>query len=521
MSLVPNIDRALDGDGRVAVDVRVAVVIPCRNEAPFVAGVLDAIRAQDVVVDEVIIVDGGSEDGTMDIVRQYAARYPDFPSRAVTAYGANIAAVLNAGISASRSDVIVRMDSHSRPAGDYVRRALQALLETDAAVVGGVWQISAGGPGRVATAIARAVAHPMGAGDAAYRLGTTRGIGRRRVDTVPFGCFRRSHWQQIGGYNEHLLVNEDYEFNYRTRQTGSEVVLDTAIRCEYFARPTFAALARQYFRYGWWKGRMLRQHPRSIRLRQAIPALFLPAWLLLIVLAAMVPTVMPAVAALLIVYATGLAVSGLHAAAGEWRLALPAAAAFLTIHVAWSAGISSFFLTGASATARRQPGGRRPRAGLTGAQLATALAAILLLGVVAPAEIATRLHAARIARAESQVRVIAAALDSARLASEAAGESGLVFVGPGASPVLPTNSGWSEVRMVGLPAAALDFTLSPDPWGNHYVVYPSPRQSGTRSAAAMSLWVLSAGPNGIVDTPFQQIPDRATLLSDDIGVRLN
>lgn len=520
MVLVPRMHRTLDTEGRVAADVRVSVVIPCRNEAPFVAGVLDAIRVQDRVVDEVIIVDGGSGDGTMEIVRQYGARYADFPLRVVTAYGANIPAVLNAGISASRSDVIIRMDSHSRPAADYVRRAVGALLETKAAVVGGVWQISAGGPGRVATAIARAVAHPMGAGDAAYRLGAPRGIERRQVDTVPFGCFRRSHWQQIGGYNEHLLVNEDYEFNYRTRQAGSEVVLDTAIRCEYFARATFAALARQYFRYGWWKGRMLRQHPRSIRLRQAIPALFLPAWLLLIVVAAMAPAVRPAVAVLLIVYAAGLAVSGLDAAAGEWRLALPAAAAFLTIHVAWSAGISSFFLTGGSATARRQPGGRRPRAGLTGAQLTMALAAILLLGIVAPAAIATRLHAARIARAESQVQVIAAALDVARLASAAAGEPGFVFVGPGADPILPANSGWSEVRMVGLPAGALDFTLSPDPWGNHYVIYPPPLQSGPRSAPATSRWVLSAGPNGIIDTPFQQAPERATLLGDDVGARV-
>ena len=170
---------------------------------------------------------------------------------------------------------------------------LQALDETDAAVVGGVWQISPGAPGPVAAAIARAVAHPMGAGDAAYRLSARREHERRRVDTVPFGGFRRSHWREIGGYNEQLLVNEDYEFNYRTRQAGGSVVLDTAIRCEYFARPSLAALARQYFRYGWWKGRMLRQHPRSIRIRQAVPALFLPAWLLLAVAAALAPVARP------------------------------------------------------------------------------------------------------------------------------------------------------------------------------------------------------------------------------------
>lgn len=268
-------------DSRGAVATSISVVIPCRNEEGYVQAVLDAIRAQDLAPDEVIVVDGGCTDRTIPLVHEYTARHPDFPLRIVPAHGATISAALNTGIAACRSDVIVRMDAHSRPAAEYLRRALDALNETDAVVVGGVWQTTPGGPGRQADAIARAVAHPMGAGDAAYRLGSRQLPGRRPVDTVPFGCFRRSHWRQVGGYNEELLINEDYEFNYRSRQCGGTVILDTTIRCEYFARPNLAALARQYFRYGWWKGRMLRQHPRSIRLRQAIPALFLPSWILL------------------------------------------------------------------------------------------------------------------------------------------------------------------------------------------------------------------------------------------------
>jgi succinoglycan biosynthesis protein ExoA len=501
--------------------VKVSVVIPCRDEAPYVGGMLDALRAQDARLDEVIIVDGGSVDGTMEAIRQYGARHPDFPLRVVTAYGANIPAALNAGISASRSDVVVRMDSHSRPEADYIRRALQALDETDAAVVGGVWRISPGGPGPVAAAIAKAVAHPMGAGDAAYRLGAGQRIGRRRVDTVPFGGFRRSHWRQIGGYNEQLLVNEDYEFNYRTRQSGGEVVLDPAIRCEYFARATFATLARQYFRYGWWKGRMLREHPRSIRLRQAAPALFLPAWLALGVMAALFPNLRPAVVALIAVYAAVLTAAGMHAAAGEWRLALPAAAAFLTIHTAWSAGISSFFLTGASALARRQPGGRRPRAGLTGAQLFAALSAILLFSVIVPWNVASRVNRRRIARAEADVRAIAASLRTADAGPRGGFEPEAVLVGPGANPQIPPESDWQNVLAISAAAVHPDLALKADPWGNHYVIFPWPDEPGGASGPRVARWVLSAGPNGIVETPFRQGLEHAALSGDDIGVRLN
>lgn len=511
--------QTLNSRRRAGVDVQISVVIPCRNEAPYIAGTLDAVRAQDCAIDEVIIVDGGSVDGTMDVVREYGARHPDFPMRVVTADGANIPAALNAGISASRSDVIVRMDSHSRPASDYIRHALRALDETDAAVVGGVWQILPGGPGSVAAAIAKAVAHPMGAGDAAYRLGASGGIERRQVDTVPFGGFRRSHWEKIGGYNEQLLVNEDYEFNYRTRQAGGSVVIDTAIRSEYFARPTLAALARQYFRYGWWKGRMLRQHPRSIRIRQAVPALFLPVWLLLGVAAALFPVVRPVSAALLAAYVVALTMAGIHAAAGRWRLVIPAAAAFLTIHSAWSAGISSFFLTGASAIARRQPGGRRPRAGLTGVQLVIALSFILLLSVIVPWNIASRVHRGRIARARADVAAIAASLRT----GGAGYPPDAILVGPGANPEIPQGSDWRQVIAISASAAHLDLSLAPDPWGNHYLIYPTPAGPGATHPPppGIARWVLSAGPNGIVDTPFRQAPDRAALGGDDIGVQLN
>jgi GT2 family glycosyltransferase len=514
----------LDFRKLAGVSVQVSVVIPCRNEAPYVAGMLDALRAQDGAIDEVIIVDGGSVDGTMEVIREYGARHPDFPLRVVTAYGANIPAAVNAGIAASRSDVIVRMDSHSRPAADYVRRVLLALDETDAAVVGGVWQISPGAPGQIAAAIARAVAHPMGAGDAAYRVGASREHQRRQVDTVPFGGFRRSHWRQVGGYNEQLLVNEDYEFNYRTRQAGGRVLLDTAIRCEYFARPSLAALARQYFRYGWWKGRMLRQHPRSIRIRQAVPAMFLPVWLLLGVAAALVPAARPVVATLLAAYFAVLTAAAVHAAARDtsrWRLVIPTAAAFLTIHSAWSAGISSFFLTGASALARRQPGGRRPRAGLTGVQLGVALSVIFLLSVVLPWSMASRLNRDRIERARAEVRAIAAGLQAAGAARRAGYQPDAVLVGPGGNPEIPQGSDWRRVTAINASAAHLDLTLAPDPWGNHYFIYPSAAEPDATHRAGMARWVLSAGPNGIVDTPFQQAPEGAALGGDDIGVRLD
>jgi len=122
----------------------------------------------------------------------------------------------------------------------------------------------------VADSIAEAVSHPFGVGDARYRFGAKRG----EVDTVPFGSYRRDLFDRIGLFDESLLTNEDYELNVRIRQGGGRIWMDPLIETAYIARSTFRALAKQYWRYGFWKARMLARYPLTLRWRQALPPLF-------------------------------------------------------------------------------------------------------------------------------------------------------------------------------------------------------------------------------------------------------
>ncbi len=70
------------------------------------------------------------------------------------------------------------------------------------------------------------------------------------------------------------MTNEDYEFNVRLVKTGGKIWLDPRIRSVYYSRSSFTALARQYWRYGYWKAQMIRRYPNTLRWRQAIPPLF-------------------------------------------------------------------------------------------------------------------------------------------------------------------------------------------------------------------------------------------------------
>jgi succinoglycan biosynthesis protein ExoA len=252
---------------------RVSVIVPCRNERASVIELLDDLTRQDYPLAEVIIVDNASTDGTWDALQAYRSTHPAYPLRIVKCERIGQPAALNTGIRAATGEVIVRMDAHSRPDASYVNLGVHTVCDSGAGVAGGVWEIVPGRPTIVAQAIARGVSHPMGAGDAAYRTGRSF-HEPLPVDTVPFGCFLKSTWEQLGGFNERVLTNEDYEFNYRVRQSGRPVILDPRIRSTYYARPTLTALAVQYFRYGWWKAQMLKAHPKSLRWRQAVPAAF-------------------------------------------------------------------------------------------------------------------------------------------------------------------------------------------------------------------------------------------------------
>jgi hypothetical protein len=188
----------------------------------------------------------------------------------------------------------------------------------------------------VGRAIAEAGSHPLGAGDARYRTGGRAGP----VETVPFGAFPRAWLDRVGGYDESLLTNEDYELNLRLRRAGGVVWFDPSIRSAYFARPDFTALGRQYLRYGTWKARMLRRYPASLRWRQTAAPLFVA----LTAVAAALSIWFPLGRALLALqwgaYAVALALSGVERAIRrrDPHLVWGLPAAFLVIHMAWGGG---------------------------------------------------------------------------------------------------------------------------------------------------------------------------------------
>ncbi|MGB7539223.1 MAG: glycosyltransferase family 2 protein [Anaerolineales bacterium] len=335
---------------------RISVLIPCRNEERTIEQVLEALHRQSFPAGriEVIVADGRSTDGTRERIEGFARAHPGWALRWVDNPGLSAPAGLNAALREAHGEIILRMDAHAIPDPDYVEQCVRAFERSGCDGVGGGISIQPGGGGVVARAIAAAVANPFATGGVRYRSGGTEG----EVDTVPFAAFRRDVFRRVGGFNERVPVNEDYEFNYRVRAAGGRIFFSPAIRSRYIARGDLAALVRQYYFYGRQKAVMLSFHPKSIRLRQLIPALFAPSLAVLGAGSFLLPPLAIILGLELLAYAAVSAgFAGREAAVRKDAALFPTLMLiFFCIHSAWGVG----FWIGAARSLGRLFRGRPP-----------------------------------------------------------------------------------------------------------------------------------------------------------------
>ena len=317
---------------------KVTIIVPCYNEQATIRLLLDAVLAQSYPrpMMEIVIADGLSQDKTRAVIAAFQSEHPDLALRILDNQQRTIPSALNLAIGAARGGIIVRLDAHSIPEPDYLERCVQDLDAGRGANVGGVWMIRPGAGGWIAEAIAAAASHPLGVGDAMYRLAPKAGP----VDTVPFGAFRSDLIEKIGGFDETLLSNEDYEFNTRVRQSGGVVWIDPQIRSTYIARATLGALITQYWRYGFWKLRMLRRYPDTLRWRQALPPAFVASLLGLVVLSFFLPLIKFILALEILCYLAALTMAGIQLALRQRKpLLIPGLPLAVTaMHLSWGSG---------------------------------------------------------------------------------------------------------------------------------------------------------------------------------------
>ncbi len=200
--------------------------------------------------------------------------------RVVDNPGLNAACGLNAAIRAARGDIIVRADAHTEYAPDYLLKCLEVLQQTGADNVGGPARTKAEGYRQ--RAIAAAYHSPFSVGGARFHDNDYEGY----VDTVTYGCWPRSTFQKFGLFDEELARNQDDEHNLRITRGGGRVYQSPRIKSWYQPRRSLGALFKQYMQYGYWKVRVIQKHMLPASWRHLVPATFILALALLLLLSA-------------------------------------------------------------------------------------------------------------------------------------------------------------------------------------------------------------------------------------------
>lgn len=251
-------------DVAVPLDPLVTIVVPMLDEAGFIEACLDGFERQTWPLDrlDVVVVDGGSTDGSRKTVDALAARHGwlrviDNPDRIVSA-------AFNRGRDAAKGDVVCLFSSHGVPDVSYVERSVEVLRETGAAGVGGRYLHLGTDPGSRAIGMAMVSWFGMAS---PHRFAEERA----EVDTISHPAYVKAALDEIGPFDESLTRNEDYELNYRLRSAGHRLVFDPSIVSVYRPRPGLAAMARQFYWYGRGKAAVIRLHPRSVRARHLVP----------------------------------------------------------------------------------------------------------------------------------------------------------------------------------------------------------------------------------------------------------
>jgi GT2 family glycosyltransferase len=241
--------------------VTASVVVVARGEpVDRLTRAIAAVRKGDEPDVEVVVAIPRDDSGVVEPLQRAVG-----PLRIVENQGGERSAGLNLAIQAATGEIVCRIDARSIVPPTYVRRCVDRLRsDPSIGVVGGFQRPIPCGNGPLEKGIARALANPLALGAPRYR----RRSGGGPVETVYLGSWRRHELLDLGGFDEHLVANEDFELCQRYIAAGFTVWLEPGLEVRYEARETLRAVWAQYGAFGRAKASLWRRHAQQPNARQ-------------------------------------------------------------------------------------------------------------------------------------------------------------------------------------------------------------------------------------------------------------
>jgi succinoglycan biosynthesis protein ExoA len=250
---------------------RSMVIVPCLNEASHIGMLVERLSGAVEALDmQLIVADGGSTDGTREIVRRIAERNPRVfllhNDKRIQSAAINLA-VEEFG---DGHDYFIRVDAHGDYPVDYCERLVEEAVATGADSV--VVAMATEGFGLFQKATAVAQNSPLGNGGSKHR----KGAAGHWTDHGHHALMSIATFRAVGGYDESFSHNEDAELDYRLCAAGFRIWMTDKTVMTYYPRASVGGLFRQYLNYGRGRAKNILKHRAVPKLRQMVPLMVAP-----------------------------------------------------------------------------------------------------------------------------------------------------------------------------------------------------------------------------------------------------
>lgn len=325
------------------MNYEVAIIIPTLNEERFISRCLNSIIKQTYEFEkmDVMIIDGGSNDKTKDIVAEYQKSHQNI--RFIENKKKIQSVAFNIGFKKSTAPYIIRLDAHAEYDSKYISLCIENLKQDEKrGNVGGRCNILPFNQSLWAQTNAILNHSRFGIGGAAFRVSNEA----HNTDSVPFGSFPRKIIEKIGGMREDLPRGEDNEYNSRIRKAGYKIFFDPNIISSYFARPTLGASCKQMYANGNSIGYLYYIDREAIGIRHLVPLLFVVSGLFSIIISVLWSPFCYVFCGGLALYIIADAIASIMGAKDNVKCTLPLFILFFCVHVSYGMGTIAGLIKG-------------------------------------------------------------------------------------------------------------------------------------------------------------------------------
>ena len=318
-------------------ELLVSIIMPTLNEEAYLSKSLSNIINNDFDLKkvELIIIDGGSKDETISIIKSFSKK---ININLIICQDCSVYKALNIGLSHAKGEYFLRVDARSLIPKDYIRKTIGHFKKGIQCVGGRQIQF---GKTLKSKAIAEVTNSFIGTGGAKFRISKKSCY----VDSVYLGVYKTDYLRYLGGFEDSSkYVSEDSYINYLIRKNKQKVFLDSSIEVKYPAKLSFRDLAKQYFIYGAGRCFIFKKHGKLTSIRQLIPILYLITYFIILFTSIINPKYLILSIFLLFIHLFFIVLCNISEVKRLKKLYYKIVSNFI-IHFGWPVGFISFFIS--------------------------------------------------------------------------------------------------------------------------------------------------------------------------------